>query len=136
MMQDPSTTRARPTGQRPSASPSRARRPEQDLLLDTEADLGLPPLSKPTNRCPRQMREERQARVGILRNLVKPSLPPAKRVPLTGRWMKMQSSRRPKQSPSDGFGADGDKEGAPKRSFAQIVEEAEGHGKRGGQTAS
>lgn len=40
-------------------------------------------------------RRERQARVGILRNPNSPPAPPARRVALTGKWMRLRSTRRP-----------------------------------------
>jgi hypothetical protein len=40
---------------------------------------------------------DRQARVGILRNLNRPPLPPTHCPPLIGRWMPLRSSRRPPQ---------------------------------------
>lgn len=42
-----------------------------------------------------QLRLERQARVGILRNLNAPPRPPARRANLMGKWMNLRSSRRP-----------------------------------------
>lgn len=43
-----------------------------------------------------QLRLERQARVGILRNLNAPPRPPMRRANLMGKWMNLRSSRRPK----------------------------------------
>jgi len=40
-------------------------------------------------------RRDRQARVGILRNPNSPPAPPARRVALTGKWMRLRSTRRP-----------------------------------------
>jgi hypothetical protein len=42
-----------------------------------------------------RQRLDRQARVGILRNQNRPSLPPPHRPQLMGRWMQLRSSRRP-----------------------------------------
>jgi hypothetical protein len=47
---------------------------------------------------------DRQARVGILRNLNQPTLPPPHRPPLMGRWMPLRSSRRPPQPDATGAG--------------------------------
>ena len=43
----------------------------------------------------RRLRQERQSRVGILRNPNTPPLPPPRRAPLMGKWMRLRSSRRP-----------------------------------------
>jgi hypothetical protein len=40
-------------------------------------------------------RRERQGRVGILRNPNSPPAAPARRVTLTGKWMRLRSTRRP-----------------------------------------
>jgi hypothetical protein len=40
-------------------------------------------------------RAGRQARVGILRNPNQPAVPPQRRPPLVGKWMRLRSSRRP-----------------------------------------
>lgn len=40
-------------------------------------------------------RASRQARVGILRNPNAPRVPPPHRPPLSGKWMRLRSSRRP-----------------------------------------
>ena len=45
-------------------------------------------------------RRERQARVGILRNPNSPPTPPARRVALTGKWMRLRSTRRPRSASS------------------------------------
>jgi len=46
----------------------------------------------------RMSRQERQARVGILRNPASPPRLPARRTPLMGRWLNLRSSRRPSGS--------------------------------------
>ena len=43
----------------------------------------------------RRTRQDRQARVGILRNPNSPPRPPTRRASLTGRWPSLRSSRRP-----------------------------------------
>ncbi|MFN3953907.1 MAG: hypothetical protein ACK4LQ_05585 [Pararhodobacter sp.] len=43
----------------------------------------------------RAQRQERQARVGILRNPNRPPLPPARKAALMGKWPRLRSSRRP-----------------------------------------
>jgi hypothetical protein len=42
-----------------------------------------------------RLRQERQARVGILRNPNHPPVPPLRRAPLMGKWPNLRSSRRP-----------------------------------------
>ena len=43
----------------------------------------------------RRSRQERQARVGILRNINNPPRPPTRRAHIMGRWLDLRSSRRP-----------------------------------------
>lgn len=50
------------------------------------------PDGSPVSR--RQSRQDRQARVGILRNPNSPPRPPARRASLMGRWPSLRSSRR------------------------------------------
>lgn len=45
----------------------------------------------------RAQRQERQARVGILRNPNRAPNPPSHRPPLMGKWLPLRSSRRPSQ---------------------------------------
>jgi len=42
-----------------------------------------------------RLRANRQARVGILPNPNRPVVPPPRRPPLVGKWMRLRSSRRP-----------------------------------------
>jgi hypothetical protein len=49
-------------------------------------------------------RLDRQARVGILRNLNRPAVPPPHRPQLMGRWLRMRSSRRPPHLAEDAQG--------------------------------
>lgn len=46
-----------------------------------------------------RMRQERQARVGILRNPNQPPRPPARRAALMGKWPNLRSSRRASAAP-------------------------------------
>ncbi|GAB4268533.1 MAG: hypothetical protein Kow0013_19370 [Pararhodobacter sp.] len=59
-------------------------------VTDTTLDQ---PSDPPTLRA--RMRQERQARVGILRNTNQPPRPPARRAKLMGKWLNLRSSRRP-----------------------------------------
>lgn len=55
-------------------------------ILDEDAADGAPSRH--------QMRLDRQARVGILRNLREPPRLPPRKAPLTGKWMDLRSARR------------------------------------------
>ncbi|MFN4100349.1 MAG: hypothetical protein ACK4GT_11280 [Pararhodobacter sp.] len=61
----------------------------------TEAILQDRQKARDTGLSGRMTRQERQARVGILRNPASPPRPPARRAPLMGRWLDLRSSRRP-----------------------------------------
>lgn len=67
-------------------------------------------------------RRDRQARVGILRNPNSPPSAPARRVALTGKWMRLRSTRRPNTpaDPPEGEGV------VPETPPAPIVTEGEG----------
>ena len=51
----------------------------------------------------RAQRQERQARVGILRNPNRPPQPPARKAALMGKWPRLRSSRRPANMPETDF---------------------------------
>lgn len=56
----------------------------------------------------RAQRQERQARVGILRNPNRPPQPPARKAALMGKWPRLRSSRRPANMPETDFDNAGD----------------------------
>lgn len=71
----------------------------QDHSDTINPEAGLPPIDTAERiHRNRQQRLERQARVGILRNPKSPPRPPARRAALMGRWPKLRSSRRPRDS--------------------------------------
>ncbi|PTX02991.1 hypothetical protein [Pararhodobacter aggregans] len=71
----------------------------QDHTDTINPEAGLPPVDAAERiHRNRQDRLERQARVGILRNPKSPPRPPSRRAALMGRWPKLRSSRRPRDS--------------------------------------
>ena len=64
-------------------------------MQDTESRHQESQVARDCALSARATRQDRQARVGILRNPASPPRPPARRAPLMGRWLNLRSSRRP-----------------------------------------
>lgn len=83
--------------------------------IETVSDTNQAPSQAPAS-ARRAQRQERQARVGILRNPNRPPLPPARKAALMGKWPRLRSSRRPSTIESeleDDFAADAQAQAAP-----------------------